>query len=68
MVGPYLSCEIAIHLQGPFLVLDRYGFCAAPVLLMLLLAFPVLNVLLDNRTAVLLMHWLLHLHIFGPLP
>ena len=24
LVGPYLSCEIEIHLQGPFLVTDRY--------------------------------------------
>lgn len=24
LVGPYLSCEIAIHVQAPFLVLDRY--------------------------------------------
>lgn len=24
LVGPYLSCEIAVHIQAPFLVLDRY--------------------------------------------
>lgn len=25
LVGPYLSCEIQVHLQGPFLVTDRVG-------------------------------------------
>ena len=24
LVGPYLSCEIAVHIQAPFLVLDRW--------------------------------------------
>lgn len=23
LVGPYLSCEIEVHIQGPFLVMDR---------------------------------------------
>ncbi|KAL0054031.1 hypothetical protein WJX82_002656 [Trebouxia sp. C0006] len=25
LVGPYLSCEIKVHVQGPFLVMDRVG-------------------------------------------
>ncbi|KAL3148312.1 hypothetical protein ABBQ38_013776 [Trebouxia sp. C0009 RCD-2024] len=25
LVGPYLSCEIEVHIQGPFLVMDRVG-------------------------------------------
>ena len=29
LVGPYLSCEIKVHLQGPFLVTDRCVPCCS---------------------------------------